>query len=1081
MAEQIIPPAVMPGKAVWIFPVVLLSVAYGLLALTFTEQLSHQSIMERCVLVDPNRARIWSVGNVEIGMAYFGVFAGMLFYFLRMYQRSRQHLKDLGLAITYLGASFALDYFCVQTFRPFIALLIGDAIVMTFTVLVSRQTWFQRLLGVFVPIIFLTCGIGHFLEGLSYWQLTYTVNTPWTMVTADVGFAVLVNASRFPAFIRGEDIVADLAREKAKREMLEIEVSEWKRLIDENERIHAEAERTMKEGQQLLEGIIDNTPAVVYAKAVDGKYLLANRRFCEMFHFTKEAVIGKTDHDLFPKDAADAFRAMDVRVAERGEAITGEETAPQDDGLHHFISVKCPIRDSEGNTNIVFGISTDISERKRAEEALRESEERTRLIIETALDAVITINSGGAITGWNPQAEATFGWSREQAVGRMLTDTIIPELYREQHLAGLKRYLTTGDSKVLNRRIELTAVDRDGEEHPVEIAITPIQIGETTTFSAFVREIGERKEAERKIQSHLGRLDLLQRITRAIGERQDVQSILQVVVRSIEEDLPVDFACICTYDQAGAALHVTCVGVKSEDLASDLAMTEHATIPIDENGLSRCVRGELVYEPDVASVLFPFPQRLLHGGLRAVIIAPLIVESKVFGILVAARRRAESFSSGESEFLRQLSEHTALAAHQAQLYDTLQQAYDDLRRSQQTVLHQERLRALGQMASGIAHDINNALSPVALYTESLLETEPGLSERARDYLETIQRSIDDVAQTVARMREFYRNREPQLILAPVDLNSLIQHVIGLTRARWSDIPQQRGVVIELDLQLSSDLPPVMGVESEIREALTNLVLNCVDAMPEGGRLSLRSIAREEALGPVLRGRTGLAARYALVEVSDTGIGMDEDTRRHCLEPFFTTKGDRGTGLGLAMVYGVAQRHGAEIEIQSVLGEGTTMRLVFPAPTPGVHDPADQLVVNKALPRLRILVVDDDPLLIKSLQDILQADGHVVVTANGGQAGIEAFHSALASSEPFAAVITDLGMPHVDGRKVAAAVKEASPATPVILLTGWGQRLVDDHDVPPHVDQTVSKPPKLPQLREALSSCLIGAPKTAGKP
>ena len=223
----------------------------------------------------------------------------------------------------------------------------------------------------------------------------------------------------------------------------------------------------------------------------------------------------------------------------------------------------------------------------------------------------------------------------------------------------------------------------------------------------------------------------------------------------------------------------------------------------------------LVYEPDISRLTFPFPQRLARGGLRSLVAAPLMVESKVFGVLVAARRQADSFSSGECEFLRQLSEHVALAAHQAQLYEALQQAYDDLRQTQQAVMQQERLRALGQMASGIAHDINNAISPVALYTESLLEKEPNLSARAREYLDTIQHAIEDVAQTVSRMKEFYRQRETQLTLAPVKLNQLIQQVIDLSRARWSDMPQQRGIFIKMETDFAPELPAVQGVESEI--------------------------------------------------------------------------------------------------------------------------------------------------------------------------------------------------------------------------------------------------------------------------
>jgi CheY-like chemotaxis protein len=198
--------------------------------------------------------------------------------------------------------------------------------------------------------------------------------------------------------------------------------------------------------------------------------------------------------------------------------------------------------------------------------------------------------------------------------------------------------------------------------------------------------------------------------------------------------------------------------------------------------------------------------------------------------------------------------------------------------------------------------------------------------------------------------------------------------------------------------------------------------------------------------------------------------MDDDTRRRCLEPFFTTKGERGTGLGLAMVYGIAERHGADIEIESAVGQGTTLRLIFPAPPISMPTPDAGGPAPAPKSRLRVLVVDDDPLLIKSLRDTLETDGHVVVTANGGQAGIDTFSAAYARHEAFSVVITDLGMPYVDGRKVSSAIKEMSPATPIILLTGWGQRLVAEGDIPPHVDKVLNKPPKLRELREALATC-----------
>ncbi|WP_298408283.1 ATP-binding protein [Janthinobacterium sp.] len=580
------------------------------------------------------------------------------------------------------------------------------------------------------------------------------------------------------------------------------------------------------------------------------------------------------------------------------------------------------------------------------------------------------------------------------------------------------------------------------------------------TNAALETQIAERQLAERKVHEQLERLNLLQQITRSIGERQDLRSIFQVVVRSLEDQLPIDFSCICLYEPSQHALQVTCVGVRSEALAQSFMMGEQAHIPIDENGLSSCVRGKLVYEADIAEVAFPFPQRLAQGGLRALVMAPLLAENTVFGILIVARRTAHSFTSGECEFLSQLSEHVALAANQAQLYGALQRAYDDLRQTQQSAMQQERLRALGQMASGIAHDINNAISPVALYTESLLETETNLSPQGRHCLEVIERAIDDVAATVARMREFYRQREPQLALAPIDANLVVQQVLDLTRARWSDMPQQRGIVIALRTQLADALPMLPGSVGEIREALTNLVFNAVDAMPDGGTLSVRTSC------------TGAAgeARQVRIEVGDTGVGMNENTRRRCLEPFFTTKGERGTGLGLAMVYGMMERHGASIDIVTAPGQGTAVRLDFPACAAGEGELAPD-AAHVVPPRLRILVVDDDPMVLKSLRDILEIDGHDVVSADGGQAGIDCFQAAYDRHEHFAVVITDLGMPHMDGRKVASAVRRCSPATPVIMLTGWGQRLAADSDYPEHVDCVLGKPPRLKELRRALNAVM----------
>jgi len=579
--------------------------------------------------------------------------------------------------------------------------------------------------------------------------------------------------------------------------------------------------------------------------------------------------------------------------------------------------------------------------------------------------------------------------------------------------------------------------------------------------SALRAEAATRALAERNTLAQLSRLRLLHQTTHAIAERQDLASIFQVVVGSLEDHLNVDFACLCQYDQVERQMTVARVGANSARLAVALELSDGARVEIDDSGLGRCVRGELVYEPDVAAADFPFARRLARCGLLSFVAVPLVVEQRsgVFGALLVARMRIDGFSGSDREFLEQLAENVALASNQARLHFALQNAYEELRDTQHAVLQQERLRALGQMASGIAHDINNAISPATLYVESILLRAPGLDARTRSQLETVQRAIGDVAQTVARMGEFYRQRESKVALTPVNVNVILGHIPDLTRARWSDLAQARGAAIEMRVEEAPDAPTIMANESEVREALINLVFNAADALTDGGTITLR--ARHSA------GDASFTRPSVIIEVSDDGVGMDETTRTHCLEPFFTTKGERGTGLGLAMVYGIAQRHGAEVQVDSNLGKGTTIRLVFPD-SAGAAVVAEKRDGQPATQVLKLLLVDDDALILQSLRNALEFEGHQVTCAHGGQAGIDMFRAAWDRNEPFSAVITDLGMPHVDGRQVAAAIKAIERTARVIMLTGWGQRMADGGEAPAHVDRILSKPPNMWELREALA-------------
>jgi signal transduction histidine kinase len=246
----------------------------------------------------------------------------------------------------------------------------------------------------------------------------------------------------------------------------------------------------------------------------------------------------------------------------------------------------------------------------------------------------------------------------------------------------------------------------------------------------------------------------------------------------------------------------------------------------------------------------------------------------------------------------------------------LSSALTELKQTQKQIVQQERLRAFGEMAGGVVHDFNNALISIIGYSDILLEDPDILADRsmALSYLKTMNTAGRDAAQVVSRLRNFYRSRESEDIFAAVDLNEVIEESVSLTQPKWKTEALTSGRKIEMELDLEK-IPPISGNPAELREALTNLIFNAVDAMPSGGTVTLRSHPEDHAV---------------LFEISDTGTGMSEDVRTRCLEPFFSTKGDKGTGLGLSMVFGIIKRHNGTLDIESAVDRGSTFRIRLPA-------------------------------------------------------------------------------------------------------------------------------------------------------
>lgn len=372
---------------------------------------------------------------------------------------------------------------------------------------------------------------------------------------------------------------------------------------------------------------------------------------------------------------------------------------------------------------------------------------------------------------------------------------------------------------------------------------------------------------------------------------------------------------------------------------------------------------------------------------------------------------------------------------------------DELKHTQYQLIENERMNALGQMASGITHDFNNALTPILGYSDLLLNG-PGLLDDKTttcSMLKDICTAATDAAHTVRRLSEFYAPAR-KTARKPVNLSTLIDSTLALAKPLLKELSEIKNIDIHVTTKLD-EVQNVFGNEPQLREMFTNLILNAIEAMPKGGKLIIR--ARKEN-------------QLVLVDITDTGIGMTEDARKRCFEPFFTTKHKRGGGLGLAMVHGIVRQHEGKIDIHSVDGKGTTFTVRIPEATGHVIEETVKIPRPLEVRKMNVLLIDDEEVVRKAIAACLKSDNHTVHTATDGNQGIELFRR-----EQFDIVITDRAMPGMSGDHVASEIKKINPNIPVIMLTGFGHIMKDLQQHPAGVDLIVSKPVTRESLRDSL--------------
>lgn len=493
--------------------------------------------------------------------------------------------------------------------------------------------------------------------------------------------------------------------------------------------------------------------------------------------------------------------------------------------------------------------------------------------------------------------------------------------------------------------------------------------------------------------------------------------------------------------------------------ASGLAAAAAAAWEVrGDEGLLREVleSGAAAMSRDLGERAVPPEGFLKAAQLRGCLLVPLRVQERTVGALYLGDARARDFSPDEVEAVQVLASLAALAVENHRLYGEVRGALDALGAAQERMVQSEKARALGEMASGVSHEFNNILA-IILGKIQLMTARAG-DEGVRESLGQVEEAAWRAADIVRRLQAFASTRldDPGAV---TDLNTLVQDAVTLTRGLWKDEAETRGARIEVATDLE-DAPAVAGSTAELREAVINLVLNAIDAMPRGGRLGLSTRARDQGVE---------------LAVSDSGEGMPDEVRRRAFDPFFSTRSPQRTGLGLSVVHGIVARHRGRIDVTSEEGRGTTVRLWFPGAPSGAAAAAEPTTAapgreERALEAngapASVLVLEDEEQIRETLVDALGQAGYRVESAADGLGGLARFQR-----EAFDVVLADLSLPERSGLEVARDIKRLRPGTPVVLVTGWGHLLDPARLRDSGVALTLMKPFHLEQVLAVVAEAL----------
>jgi len=671
-------------------------------------------------------------------------------------------------------------------------------------------------------------------------------------------------------------------------------------------------------------------------------------------------------------------------------------------------------------------------------------------ILEALNDVVFAVDSNYNFIYITPSCYHITGYTVEEFLsGQVRARNLVhPKDYWRLLRANYQAFKTGKLPRVSEFRI----IRKDGNIRWVSIYWTTVrdQDGTIKYIQGVMHDITEQKIAEEKLQKNLNEFKILHSFSSELSSAMTVDEVAKAIYDHIIQIIPVECFFIDIYDEMTEQLrgltHVYSIHGRK-------VMISYPNYRF--NIRSHSIWESLIYDKKTTYVRYsgkdippPFNLFIEESEEEGYILStPMLSRGKILGIMTIQIKGNVEIDE-YIPLIEHIANQSAVAIERVRYFTELQesekslrQAYEDLKKAHQQLLLTEKLRTLGQLAGGIAHNLSNLLSAV-LGRAQLLKTKL-TDENLRRDVEFIEKAGQDAGRIISRLREFAKPRT-HVTLVPLDLANIIEEALEITKSKWKDEAELKGIKYEIVKDFPEDR--LMGITnaSELREALVNIIINAIEAMPNGGRLNI--------------GIYNINSEKVAIYIADTGIGMDAETMARIFDPFFTTKGEHGTGLGLSIVYEIIRSHNGEIFVESELGKGSKFTIVLQASKEKVSEKVQKTQLKENTTKLTVLIVDDDDSVLYLLKDVFLNLGYKILPAENGKKALE-----YVNTENFDLLITDLALPDVNGWEISKATKQKNKNIPVIILTGWGIDVPEDEAKRRGADYIITKPFDLDEL------------------